>query len=49
MVATEVATSRDLCARLWGYFLGVPEFRPGWSFGFGIFRGNSGSGHLGVL
>ena len=31
-----------------GVFLGVPEFRPGGYF-FGIFRGNSGSGHLGAL
>ena len=31
-----------------GCFLGVPEFRPGGYF-FGIFRGNSGSGHLGAL
>ena len=31
-----------------GYFLGVPEFRPGGYF-FGIFRGNSGSGHPGAL
>ena len=31
-----------------GYFLGVPEFRPEGYF-FGIFRGNSGSGHLGAL
>ena len=37
---------------IWGvffrYFLGVPEFRPRGYF-FGIFRGNSGSGHLGAL
>ena len=32
----------------WGYFLGVPKFRPGGYF-FGIFCGNSGSGHLGAL
>ena len=31
-----------------GYFLGVPDFRPRGYF-FGIFRGNSGSGHLGAL
>ena len=31
-----------------GYFLGVPQFRPGGYF-FGIFRGNSGSGHFGAL
>ena len=30
------------------YFLGVPEFRPEGYF-FSIFRGNSGSGHLGAL
>ena len=33
---------------IWGYFLGVPKFRPGGYF-FGIFCGNSGSGHLGAL
>ena len=32
----------------WGYFLGVPEFRAEGYF-FGIFRGNSGSGHVGAL
>ena len=31
-----------------GYFLGVPESRPEGYF-FGIFCGNSGSGHLGAL
>ena len=31
-----------------GCFLGVPEFRSGGYF-FGIFRGNSGLGHLGAL
>ena len=35
-----------------GYFFGIfgvfPEFRAGGYF-FGIFRGNSGSGHLGAL
>ena len=30
------------------YFLGIPEFRPAGYF-FGIFCGNSGSGHLGAL
>ena len=31
-----------------GHFLGVPKFRPAGYF-FGIFGGNSGSGHLGAL